>query len=462
MSFWVVNHAPGAIEDQAPPFRVVLTHPHSHFGRRLWRRISGMVGGLLLVLGLTASIPAVPANLAVIAFVVGWLGTDASDPEPFPPQDLPVREIILAWAVATPIAVGGVRLGLRLLRRNRTLVLFLRRFGYDDAQSAITFAVMQTIGRSWRIVSLDDAELAPIGVVAGTRRLFQAGRFTSKHVLVIGHFLGLRMFPYLTTAMWATVTLALLPSAVEFARTGVTSWRTWERAITPFLNIVASVFDGRPPVDAIALSLPGVFAILAMAAAVSFGMLIVTMGALLLAFPLSVVLFFLSSSADAVRDADQSKTVAVNSPDEIDRAARAIAERSRKVFGPRLVVLRVASHVWQHAVTTLASVSSLPLIDVSEPTDNVLWEIEELTRRFGGRCVLIGHYDRVSTLAALPRTGGPATAVERRLAVLLAGREVLAYTSDPPGLRRFAKALRGLLLTQSLMAPMAPAEVDQS
>jgi hypothetical protein len=163
---------------------------------------------------------------------------------------------------------------------------------------------------------------------------------------------------------------------------------------------------------------------------------------------LSVVLFFFSSSADAVREAERSKTVAVTSPAEIDEAARAIARRSRKVFGPRLVVLRVASHVWQHAVTELAALSSLPLIDISEPTGNVLWEFEELTKRFGDKCVIIGQHDRVTALARLPPADHGSTSVEHRLAHLLQGREVLAYSADPRGLKRFAKALRGVLLTR--------------
>jgi hypothetical protein len=198
----------------------------------------------------------------------------------------------------------------------------------------------------------------------------------------------------------------------------------------------------------VAPTLPGVFALLAMGAAVSFGALLATMAALVLAFPLSVVLFFFSSSADAVREAERSKTVAVTSVAGINEAARAIARRSRKVFGPRLVVLRVASHVWQHAVTELAALSSLPLIDISEPTENVLWEFEELTKRFGDKCVIIGQHDRVAAFATLSDRERGSTSVEGRLADLLKGREVLAYSVDSRGLKRFAKALRGMLLTR--------------
>ncbi len=431
------------------PFTIVFDHARSHIGRRLWRRISSLFGSLLLVIGLTASIPAVPANLAVVGIVLGWLTTEPSDPDAFPPPDMPVPQIILAWAVLTPLAIGGVRFGLRLLRRHRTMVLFLRRFGYDAAQSAVTFAVLRTIGADWRVVTLDDAEMAPIGVADGTRRVFRAGHLVSKYVLMFGGFIGLRMFPILISTMWAVLALGLIEPAYEFARTGVTTFDVWGDAVEPYLRIVASVFDGRPPLDALGPTLPGLFALLAMAAAVSFAAMMATMAALLLAFPLSTILFFLSSSADSVREAERSKSLAVSSVREIQQAARDIARRSRKVFGPRLVVLRVASPVWQEAVTELASVSSLPLIDISEPTENVLWELETLTTRFGDRCVVIGNHEQVAALDGLLPDAPGATAVERRLARLLDGREVLVYTTDRHGLKRFARALRGMLLTRT-------------
>ena len=99
------------------PFTIAFDHPRRHVGRRLWRRLSSLLGSLLLVIGLTASIPAVPASFAVVSFVLGWMTTEPSDPDPWPSADVPVREIILAWAVTTPLAIGGVRIGLRLLRR---------------------------------------------------------------------------------------------------------------------------------------------------------------------------------------------------------------------------------------------------------------------------------------------------------------------------------------------------------
>jgi hypothetical protein len=422
---------------------VVLDHPHRHLGRRLWRRVTGLTGAVLVILGLTASIPAVPATLAVAGFVLGWATTGPSDPEPWP-DDVPVREIVLAWAVTTPIAIWGISGGLRLLRRHRTLILFLRRFGHDDAQSAVAFAVLQTIGAFWRVVTLDDAEMTPIGVPAATRGLFRVGHFTSTYVVGAGYFIGLRMFPFLVMAMWAVVAIALAGPAIQYAQTGVTRWEAWDEVIDPYLRTLSSVFEWNLPFASIEPTLPGIFALLAIVAVVSFATLMITMAALLMALPLGTILFFLSSSADAVREAERSKSVAVTTTGEIRQAALAIARRSRQVSGPRLVVLRVASNVWQDAVRHLASVCSLTLIDISEPTENVLWELEELITRHEGKYVFIGHHDRVAALAS---SDPGLTPVERRLAALLAGREVLAYTTDRRGLARFARALRHTLIT---------------
>ena len=115
------------------------------------------------------------------------------------------------------------------------------------------------------------------------------------------------------------------------------------------------------------------------------------------------------------------------------------------MFGPRLVVLRVATPEWQLAVRELASQCPIVLLDVSEPTENVIWEVEELTLR-KIRPVLIGEYVRVLPLSAPGAPSGDRTALHARLAALLHGHEVLAYTVDPPGLNRFARALRSVLL----------------
>jgi hypothetical protein len=431
------------------PIRVVLDHSRRHTGRRLRRGLVVLVGCLLVLLGLAASIVAIPSSFFVVGFVVGWLSNDPSDP--FPPDDMPVNEILLAWGLSTPLAIVGLKGGLRLVRRHRKLVLFLRRFGYDDATSAVTFAVARTIGPSWRLVTLDDAEIAPLGIPAGTRRLFRLGRVASSTILGLGHLLAFRVFPAATLGMWVIVGLALVRAQIWRDPRNLEAWMT---VAAPYLRILSMTLDRRLPFHAIAPDLPGVFALLATTAALSFVALMVVFVALLLAFPLGAVLFFLSWSADAVRDAERSKTAEIRTETQIGAAISKIAARSRKVFGARLVVLRVKAGLWQQAVSRLATVSSLSLVDVSEPTVNLAWEIEELRSRLGSRCVFIGRHDRALRLAAAA-TAPSCTPVDKHVSLLLEGEEILAYTSGRRGMRRFARALRGKLLSVST-EPDAP------
>src|SRR5207248_2749981 len=116
---------------------------------------------------------------------------------------------------------------------------------------------------------------------------------------------------------------------------------------------------------------------------------------------------------------------------------------------PRLVVLRVASCVWQQTVQRLASVGSLTIIDVSEPTENLLWEIQELTTRFGPRCVFVGESDRLAQLAVSSEKGPLLGPINERLLLLLEGREVLAYVTSRRGVKHFARGLRAKLLELS-------------
>jgi hypothetical protein len=131
------------------PARVVLDHPRRHLLRRLWQPLATVVGAVLFAVGIAASIVAVPANVLALAWLVG----ENVNIELTAERTLTANEIFLAWAVSTPLMFFGISRGLRLVRKGRTLVLFLRRFGYDEAQSAVTFAVNSTIGRSWRVVT---------------------------------------------------------------------------------------------------------------------------------------------------------------------------------------------------------------------------------------------------------------------------------------------------------------------
>jgi hypothetical protein len=151
------------------------------------------------------------------------------------------------------------------------------------------------------------------------------------------------------------------------------------------------------------------------------------------------VAIFAWSSYGAIRRAESAKTVPIATEAQLEQTVLAIARRSRRIIGPRLVVAKVASSIWQPTVRRLASVSSAVIIDISEPTDSLLWEIETLRPDMRSRCILVGEQDRLRSMTA----GG--SSPQARLLRLLDGEQVLAYPSDKRDLRRFARSLHARL-----------------
>src|SRR5713226_2377685 len=157
------------------PVSVVLAHRHRRGLRRVRRGMSALVGGLMVAIGLTASVAWIPL---IIVFVIQADGKLAN-----PSRDQALSDMAYeVFGASIVITVLGLVFGLRLLRGPRKLVLFLRRFGYGEATQAITFAAAKTVGRSWRLVTLDDAAVAPLGVAAAARRVFRAGSLTAAAV----------------------------------------------------------------------------------------------------------------------------------------------------------------------------------------------------------------------------------------------------------------------------------------
>lgn len=140
------------------PVHIVWDHPEHHSLRRAARSIVVITGLASVLAGLAASL--VPLALAVRAGIQLLTGADVD-------LDRAVRQA----AVAVVVALVALPVGLVLLRGRRRVVLFLRRFGHQDATAVVTFAVARTIGSSWRLVTLDDAAIAPVGVAAWPRGL---------------------------------------------------------------------------------------------------------------------------------------------------------------------------------------------------------------------------------------------------------------------------------------------------
>jgi hypothetical protein len=93
----------------------------------------------------------------------------------------------------------------------------------------------------------------------------------------------LRVFPTAQLGLWIIAAADLVRARIwEHA----TDQGVWTRVLNPYVEIVAATFDGRLPVDAIAFSLPGMFAILA----VGLAGVVIALGTALTAAPLAWVL----------------------------------------------------------------------------------------------------------------------------------------------------------------------------
>ena len=336
------------------------------------------------------------------------------------------------WAAG----IGLVLLGLGgLLRKRPRLVLFLRRFGNREATRAVTVAAGE-VGRSWRLVTLDDAQIAPVGVGAAAQAFMSAadglaavrakavavGRVTGKIVALVGKAAvlgaaGAAAFIAVTAGGNVTHRFYTVVSLLDFRQ-------------LPHLTHLTHLAGGMPA---------ELFWICAFVAAGCLALLI-GLGLLCIAYGVAgfTVLLGPRLMCSAVDAAEAAKNRVITDVTGIVVARRLAHATSRHVFSPRLAVMTVDSEVWQLAVGGLAAVSAVPLIDVSRPSENLFWEIEQMRRRFGARCVFVGDYDQVKELSR-PAAAGTMRARQQEL---LDGCQVLAYTDDEQGLQAFTRALR--------------------
>jgi hypothetical protein len=370
------------------PLQIVYEHQApTGWLRRFIGALVPLFGGLLVLTGLVASILPLLYIIATIAALVTGTAVKAPDK---------------AFIISGVLMVVLLAAGLRLVRGRRRLVLFLRKFGFVGATQAVTFAVVKALGRSWRLVTLDDAEVAPVG----TRR---RARWLS---IVIG-LVGLGIVAYALSWVFGDGLQELLGGVAKNAMKGA----TWQDALgRVFGAFVMAIVVGA--IALVAILVPAGFA--------------------------GAVAIFAWSSYGAIRRAESAKTVPIATEAQLEQTALAIAERSRRIIGPRLVVAKVASSIWQPTVRRLACVSSAVIIDISEPTDSLLWEIETLWPGMRSSWIFVGEQERLRRMTEGTAQG---SSPQARLLRLLDGEQVLAYPSDQRDLRRFARSLHARLET---------------
>jgi hypothetical protein len=365
--------------------RIVVDHPRGG-GVRFGRGLAVLFGAIFVLAGLIAAVLPLLLIVAAVGTLVSGESLDLSDDDG-----------LLQVVLATAIAITGLFVGLKLIRGRRRMVLFLRRFGHGEATAVVTAAVETAVGNAWRVVTLDDKFVAPVGVTAFGRRAPRLG-------LMVG-LAGVGGF-----AWW-------------WASGGV------DRLFDSFVEDTTSQVEGLAE---------GIFAVIAAAVLAVF----------VLVFIIAVATFaggvtFLSYvTSRAGRRGEREKRAEINGSRDISPVTGRIARSTRRTLGPRLVVVRVATPVWQDVVRQLAGRADLVIVDVSHPTENLVWEIETLRARAAPGWILIAHRPSFAALTDRPMVPGSPAA---RLLAGIDGSDVIAYDTDRDAMRRFIRALSGSL-----------------
>jgi hypothetical protein len=95
-------------------------------------------------------------------------------------------------------------------------------------------------------------------------------------------------------------------------------------------------------------------------------------------------------------------------------------------MAPQTIIARVDDSLWQQTVNAALGQTQAALIDVSDPTANLQWEIEQL-RRSARKCVFIAERDHLRLWREL--TSGD-TDVRSSIINLVGNDEVLTYSAQ--------------------------------
>jgi hypothetical protein len=132
--------------------------------------------------------------------------------------------------------------------------------------------------------------------------------------------------------------------------------------------------------------------------------------------------------------------VPISGDDAVAPAVGRILRRDRRILAPRMVVCRVSDPQWKATVRALAQHADAVLVDLSRPSDAVVWELSTLREIRATNCVYVCHASTVATLASADPADPSLTG---QVARLLDDVDVLVYgTADDAS---FGPSLRNRL-----------------
>jgi F0F1-type ATP synthase assembly protein I len=357
---------------------------------RIWRLPVVLLGLVLVVVGVLALVPVMFVVGATVLLVRLEGELELGDAE--------------TWLWVVGLSIAGyivLRVGLRMLRGRRQSALFLRRFGFTDATRVLSGAVTRGLGRRWRLITLDDLQVLPVGVGGPGRRLVRFGPWV----------LGAAVIAFL---VWV-----------------VPPWfdAQFDSAVSEAVDEAAE--SAEDPISAIF----GV-AIAALVVGVVVGtiLLFVTLAPIALAAALTLFGF---GAGYAIRRAEGRRAVHIQKAGQVEKVVRRVERATSRIYSPRLTVVRCAHDVWQAVVRRFADLTDVTLIDVSDVSTGLLWELTELGPELSASWVLVGRRDRLDALLVDPSPNA------LQLRTLLDGQTVLAYRLE--GTKRFEEALKARL-----------------
>lgn len=383
----------------------------------LFRLVGNIVGVCIIALGVILLTPALLLLFLVII---------ASNSSLEVPTGL-ILDYIGGIIGFTILSVLVIKLGYRVKQGKRRRVLFLRKFGFEGAYRTLTFAVSTAMGKNMRLITLDDGKISPVGVPESVKRTYNRGQWTG----IIVTLAAIALFLYVLNVY--------LPNYFDNFNGSDIYDKTVEKHTS----------EGRGAIEAnISAFFSTIFSFIFWV-----GFLFLLSGLLLgttllfAAVSASSTLFYGVSYRYASRP-EHNKAWQVLREKDIDATYKRINKMFSATFAPRLVVLKVADGIWQLVVRESFKHVHISIIDISHPTEHLLWEIRTAKEQKNLPYVLIGSQERMIQMVNSPHDG--LTVVELQLTEILDGEMVLMYNvSDKNGMNDFAVYLRRYMSSHS-------------
>lgn len=305
-----------------------------------------------------------------------------------------------------PLCIGAVFIwgGYQILFELKGGILYLRKFGFQDSCKVLTYAITNAIGKRWRVVTLDDSNISSVGVSMWGRLSWNVGSILL--ILLLVTFIS-------NNYDWFTG--EKIDAALQSVLGDI--WKNWEEGglLLAFFGAI-----GRLIMSFFAVIVTGIF------------LGVITLIIFIFTGAMGTLSFFFVGNQISVLRAEFSRKISIIDGTKIESKTKRVFRRARRVLAPRLIVARVGNEIWREVVIRLGNNFSLVIIDVSQSSEHLLWEIRTFKER--KNWLLIGLKSKLERLNDTPHED--LSPHERELKELIDGEEVLAY-DDP----RFLSAM---------------------